>query len=97
MNNSTYQEILVLKKVLLSYLHEFSSKNSKCHGSDLYMACQNIDLSFFHNKPSNLKDNIVLAKNIFIDDKHFDAPQYSNMNVSSDAKFFRGCIRISRS
>ncbi|WP_392538022.1 hypothetical protein [Legionella sp. 227] len=97
MNNSTYQELAVLRKILLSYLEEFSSDDSNSFGSDLYWACQNIKLSFFHNKPSDPKDNILLAKQITEHDLRFQISKYNKLDISNDAKFFRGCLRISRS
>ncbi|HHF7365645.1 TPA: hypothetical protein ACPSKY_000745 [Legionella bozemanae] len=96
MNNSTYRELVALKKLLLSYLNEFSSPTSECYGSNLYHACQNISIDFFHNKPSDPADNILLAKNLLDQDKRFIIPNSNKYSFSSDAKFFRGCLRIFR-
>jgi hypothetical protein len=97
MNNSTYQELVMLKKILRSYLNEFTSADSKCFGSDLYKFCQNINLSFYHNKPTDPNDQILHTKDISVADAHFLNAKFDKADVSNDAKFFRGCLSISRS
>lgn len=97
MNNSTYKELVVLKEIIHSYLKSFLSKDSDCYGSHLYNACKNIKIDFFHNKPTNIQDNILHSSSIIESDDRFNF-LYENRQVTSslDAKFFRGCIKITK-
>ena len=76
-------------------MNEFTSINSECYGSNLYRACKNIGIDFFHNKPSDAYDNIFLAKDLVNQDSRFMS-SFNSCIFSSDAKFFRGCLRVYR-
>ena len=96
MNNSTYRELVALKGILNSYISNFLSDKSTCFGSELYYACMNIELNFYHNKPTSNMDLILNSRNIVDLDPRFNFSFGKNGIFSADAKFFRGCIKISR-
>ena len=96
MNNSTYRELVTLKNILLSYKNSFMSEKSNCFGSELYHACNQIDLAFYHNKPSDNTNGILHSKNMVNLDERFNYSATPDSLFSADAKFLRGCIKLSR-
>jgi hypothetical protein len=96
LNNSTYRELIALKNILFSYKSDFASSKSKCYKNDLYWACINTKFEFYHNKALNNKDGISHSVKIEHDDFRFKHSYMGKSNFSANAKFFRGCIKISR-
>ena len=96
MNNSTYRELVALKNILMSFLENFTSEFGLCYGGDLYYACKDVTLEFFHNKPSDTADNIKNSKELLSLDSRYGFSLSKPGVFSADAKFFRGCIKISR-
>lgn len=96
MNNSTYRELVALKGILMSYKNNFLTEQSHCYGSELHHACRNIDLEFYHNKPSDNSNGILNSKNIVTSDERFKYSATADSLFSADARFLRGCIKLSR-
>ena len=95
-SNSAYNELEMLKNVLLSYQSEFIEESNAAYGSPLYNLCKEIEFSFFHYMSPGTQ-NISNPSNLIGDDKRFSF-SYSNKETkfASDAKLFRGCVRLTR-
>lgn len=92
LNNSTIKELEALKNILGAYVLEFSHPDSPCYGSLLHHTSKKLSLDFFHNSPTvkgiNNSDSIK-------SDKRFLFSYEKPSDFARDAKFFRGCIKIS--
>ena len=95
-SNSTLTELETLKNVLLAYQEEFTEENGDAFGSPLYHVSKETKFSFYHYKSTG-KQTIRSPLDLLESDKRF-AFSYCNDNTSfsSDAKLFRGCVRLSR-
>lgn len=96
MNNSTYRELVVLRKILLAYLENFSMKQGSSYDTDLHHACRSVSFDFFHNKPSDPNDNIKHSSEIIASDPRYTFSFGPPKSFSMNAKFFRGCIQLKR-
>ncbi len=94
LNNSTIRELEALKDIINAYKNEFMYDSEDCYGSDLYKSCHNLNLDFYHNQPNvnGINHSEIIIKN----DKRFEFSNYIQSNFSTDSKFFRGCMKISR-
>ena len=95
-SNSTLTELETLKNVLLAYQEEFTEENGDAFGSPLYHVSKETEFSFYHYKATG-KQTIRSPLDLLESDKRF-AFSYcdENTSFSSDAKLFRGCVRLSR-
>lgn len=95
-SNSAYSELEMLKNVLLAYKAEFTEDNSSAFGSQLYHVSKQTGFSFYHYKPSS---NQGIRSSVEIEDTD-DRFAFSYCNnatqFASDAKLFRGCVRLSK-
>ena len=96
MNNSTYRELVALKKILLAYLDYFQTQEASYYDGELYQACREISFDFFHNKPSDPDDQIRPSSEIITADSRYAFSFGAAKSFSIDAKFFRGCIQLTR-
>ena len=94
LNNSTIRELDALKDILRAYQDEFTKEKGTCYGSNLYKTCKELTLSYYHNLPS-IK-GIVHSNTIIENDDRFSFSYSNPLNFPVDAKFFKGCIKISR-
>lgn len=95
-SNSTLTELEILKNVLLAYQEEFTEEGGDAYGSQVYQLSKETEFSFYHYKSSGqnqirnslelLETDLRLTFSYLETKKHF----------SSDAKLFRGCVRLSR-
>lgn len=92
LNNSTIKELDALKDILMAYTKEFTHEESPCYGSLLYKTSKNLSLDFYHNAPTikgiDTSDSIQEDERFLFS---YDTPG----EFARDAKFFRGCIKIS--
>jgi len=94
LNNSTIRELDALKDILKAYQDEFTKEKGTCYGSELYKTCKDLTLGYYHNLPS-IK-GIIHSKKIIDSDERFSFSYSNHTNFPIDAKFFKGCIKISR-
>lgn len=95
-SKSAYSELEMLKDVLLAYQEEFMKENSPAFGSLLYRVSKQTEFSFYHYK-SQEDENIYSSEGIGTTDPRFNFSFCSNdTKFASDAKLFRGCVRLSR-
>lgn len=95
-SNSTYAELETLQNVLLAYQEEFTAVHGPAFGSPLYQASINTQLSFYHYKATD-SDMIQNSLELAIKDKRFtDSHCTEQTKFASDAKLFRGCVRMYR-
>ena len=95
-SNSTLTELETLKNVLMAYQAEFTEKNGAAFGSPLYHVSKDTKFSFYHYQSTNnhgIKNPVELQDS----DKRFSF-SYCNDTAAfaSDAKLFRGCVRLHR-
>lgn len=95
-SNSTLTELETLKNVLLAYQAEFTEEDGAAFGSPLYHVSKDTDFSFYHYQSTNhngIKNPIDLQDS----DKRFSFSYCNDISsFASDAKLFRGCVRLSR-
>jgi hypothetical protein len=95
-SDSTLTELETLKNVLFAYQEEFTEENSDAFGSPLYHVSKETEFSFYHYKSAGqkaIRDPLDLLDN----DKRFAFSHCAeSTNFSSDAKLFRGCVRLTR-
>lgn len=95
-SNSTLTELETLKNVLFAYQEEFIEEGGDAFGSPLYHVSKETEFSFYHYK-SDGKTKIQNPSALLISDKRFSFSHCSEKtDFSSDAKLFRGCVRITR-
>lgn len=95
-SNSTYRELEILRNVLLSYQDEFTAIGGATFGSPLYKVSKNTQFSFYHYQSSgnqNIKPSTELQG---IDAGFLYSYNKVASNFASDAKLFRGLVRLSR-
>ena len=95
-SNSTLTELDTLKNVLLAYQAEFTEHGGAAFGSPLYQVSKDTEFSFYHYQSVN-NNGIKSPIELQVSDKRFSF-SYCNDNTAfaSDAKLFRGCVRLSR-
>ncbi|HBD9264376.1 TPA: hypothetical protein KLD26_003035, partial [Legionella pneumophila] len=95
-SNSAYSELEMLKNVLLAYQSEFTADNSSAFGSLLYHVSKQTEFSFYHYKSSSNK-SINSSEELGGTDNRFAFSYCSDRTqFASDAKLFRGCVRLSK-
>lgn len=95
-SNSAYGELEMLKNVLLAYQTEFMDESSAAFGSALCEISRQVDFSFFHYRASgseSIDDPINIPE---VDKRFLFSYSKNSMKFASDAKLFRGCVRLSR-
>lgn len=95
-SNSTLTELETLRNVLFAYQKEFTAENGDAFGSPLYHVSKNTVFSFFHYKANGNQVINPPADILEIDPRFSFSLSNQKMNFSSDAKLFRGCVRLSR-
>ncbi|HHT0594015.1 TPA: hypothetical protein ACTXXA_002088 [Legionella anisa] len=95
-SNSTLTELETLKNVLLAYQEEFTEEKGDAFGSTLYKVSKETQFTFYHYKSDS--QNLIKNPNELLDeDSRFLFSYCNNATIfSSDAKLFRGCVRLSR-
>lgn len=95
LSNSTLTELETLKNILLAYQDEFLDEAGAAFGTPLYEACKRTEFSFYHYQASG--DNIIRnsLELPVIDNGFLFGSSKENACFSSDAKLFRGCVRLS--
>lgn len=95
-SNSTLTELETLKNVLLAYQEEFTEENGDAFGSSLYHVSMETEFSFYHYKSTG-KQTIKNPLELLEADKRFTFSHCNDpTSFSSDAKLFRGCVRLTR-
>ncbi|HAT2079967.1 hypothetical protein [Legionella pneumophila] len=95
-SNSTLTELETLKNVILAYQEEFTDEYSDAFGSPLYHVSKNTNFSFYHYQSVN-NNGIRHPQALLEMDEGFSFSYCPKPTVfSSDAKLFRGCVRLSR-
>lgn len=95
-SNSTLTDLDQLTDVLLAYQQAFTDERGAAFGSPLYHASKNTHLSFYHYMASD-KHSIRGSDDILQLDPRFVFSYCSEpTRFASDAKLFRGCIRLAR-
>ncbi|WP_115704611.1 hypothetical protein [Legionella sainthelensi] len=94
-SNSAYNELEMLKNVLLAYQAEFTEENSSAFGSLLYHVSKQTEFSFYHYKST--ATSISSSDELEYTDSRFSF-SFCNTQTpfASDAKLFRGCVRLSK-
>ena len=89
-----------LNLILFKYLEAFSDKNNNdsYSGTSLQEISEKIKFAFYHHAPTNAEKSIQPSVNIENKDPRFicNFPNQENRIFPSDARFFRGCIEISK-
>lgn len=81
---------------MLAYQEEFTDEYGDAFGSPLYHVSKNTDFSFYHYQSIN-NNGIKHPQALLELDKGFSFSYCQEpTNFSSDAKLFRGCVRLSR-
>ncbi|HGF0738823.1 hypothetical protein QM437_05400 [Legionella pneumophila] len=95
-SNSAYSELELLKNVLLAYQAEFTDVNGDAFGSALYRVSKQTEFEFYHYKAES-NNTIFSTEGLDKTDSRF-AVSYieSPLDFASDAKLFRGCVRLSK-
>ena len=96
--NSSFQELAALGSVLNTFKYDFSKDKEN---SPLKTLCLNSEFNYFHHKAATLeaKENTATinpSAHIKELDRRFDFSFYNALHFSSDAKFFRGCIQLTK-
>src|SRR3990167_3181361 len=95
-SNSTLTELETLKNVLLAYQAEFTEKNGAAFGSPLYHVSKDTEFSFYHYQSTN-NHAIRNPTELQDSDKRFSFSYCDDTTTfASDAKLFRGCVRLTR-
>lgn len=88
--------LISLNRMLYKYLEAFSDNhNNQFVGTTLQELAEKIKFSFYHHSPKRTEKSIRPSSQIESDDFRFQLT-YSNANTKfpSDARFFRGCIKV---
>lgn len=93
-SNSTLSELEMLQHVYLAYRNTFLDNQNHCYGSELFEACQQTEVAFFHYKA--MPHTHILPSNLIQDDSRFRFSYFGERDFPYDAKLFRGCIQLSR-
>lgn len=95
-SNSTITELDTLKSILFAYQEEFTDEYGAAFGSPLYHVSKDTKFFFYHYQSSNhpvIKNSLELENT----DKRFSFSYFGgNTSFASDAKLFRGCVRLAR-
>ncbi|WP_182352652.1 hypothetical protein [Legionella sp. PC1000] len=95
-SNSTLTELETLKNVLLAYKEEFTEEKGDAFGSTLHKVSKETQFTFYHYK-ENGQNLIRNPTELLNEDPRFLYSYCDNTtNFSSDAKLFRGCVRLAR-
>lgn len=95
-SNSAYSELEMLKNVLLAYQSEFVEENSSAYGSLLYQVSKKTEFSFYHYKSSSQKGILSSMELEEIDERFAFSYFMHKTEFASDAKLFRGCVRLTK-
>lgn len=93
---STLTELETLKNVLLAYQDEFIDSNGDAYGSPLYHVSKQTMFSFYHYKAQVdhvIKDSTALVGS---DERFSFIFNNGQKSFATDAKLFRGCVKLSR-
>lgn len=97
-NSSVMVDLRELQYLYTKLKHELIKDNDFCSNTIIQYAFQNLELSFYHNY-KDIDCVIDQAKNLTSADDRYnfitDNTQNTHMQVADDAKFFRGCVKIS--
>lgn len=89
-----------LNRILSKYLEAFSDSQSNDYfiGTSLQEISEKIKFTYYHHSPQNMEASIKPSINIESEDPRFAFPRliHSENKFPSDARFFRGCIQISK-
>lgn len=94
-SNSTITELETLKNVLLAYQEEFTEEEGAAFGSPLHRVSKETEFGFYHYQStgqSAIKNSLELLES----DKRFLFSHSKDVQFSSDAKLFRGCVRLTK-
>lgn len=93
-STSAIIELEKLSDVLTAYQEEFTEENGIAFGSLLYQVSKNTAFTYYHYKANDHK-TIKNSKNLVDEDSGFSLSLCNDETTfASDAKLFRGCIRI---
>lgn len=88
-----------LNRMLSKYLEAFSSKDSTdCYsGTSLQEIAEKINFTYYHHSPKDTENPIQSSAKIEKEDSRFSISKLDQLDTDfpSDARFFRGCIKIS--
>lgn len=91
---STFAELETLQNVILAYQEEFTNDAGPAFASPLYQVSQNTEFSFYHYKADGSSRIHTTSELIDLDPRfNFSYPNEAQA-FASDAKLFRGCVRI---
>ena len=89
-----------LNRILSKYLEAFldNQNNGYYSGTSLQEIAEKIKFTYYHHAPQNTEKTIRPSINIEKEDHRFsfNASNQLNNKFPSDARFFRGCIEISK-
>lgn len=95
-SNSTLTELETLKNVLLAYQEEFIEEKGDAYGSPLYKVSKETQFSFYHYQASGLSSIQNPSEILETDERFLFTASNENHTFASDAKLFRGCVRLTR-
>lgn len=89
-----------LNRILLKYKEAFTDKriNNYYKDTSLQEIFEKIQFSYYHHAPSSSDDEIKSSSALYKEDIRFSivSEELSHLSFPKDARFFRGCIKISR-
>jgi len=95
-DNSALHDLRELSRVLKKLKTDLSDSKGLCADTVMYQIANSIDFNYFHNKEDEHRI-IKLSSDVIKQDNRFNITQRQGetAKLSSDGKFFRGCISIS--
>lgn len=97
-NSSVMVDMRELQFLFSRISNELIKDNDYCSNTIIQFAFQNLSFSFFHNS-NDIDGTVGQARNIIVGDQRYlyIAGSEPNAKIPSaeDAKFFRGCVKIS--
>lgn len=87
--------LLSLNGLITKYIEAFSN-NDYYSGTALQQIEEKAYFSYYHHLPKSTDVQIKLSNNIQKEDSRFSLTKNSNIDFPMDARFFRGCVKISR-
>lgn len=94
-SNSTLTELETLRKVLLAYQEEFTEENGEAYGSLLYKISNETEFNFYHYQADS-NEGIINSFFLKESDPRFQFSHLEDTVFPSDAKLFRGCVKLTR-
>lgn len=95
-SNSVLNQLEILKNVLFAYQEEFSADNTEVSGSSLYYASRQTEFAFYHHQDSHHQQIANSLSLIKLDERFSSSYCDEDTSFASEAKLFRGCVRISK-